>query len=235
MVDYADLLSLYVEFKDIFCHQIYWFESSSQQPVIIDGGGFIGMSVLYFKSLYPSARITCFEPDPGIFQMLKSNVRRNGCLEVNLIEAGLADREGVGSFLPDGMDGGRIAETAESTNIRTVLLSHYLSQPVDFVKLNIEGMELPVLQEVESAGRLRNIRNLVLEYHGWTAGPQRLGELLQLLDRNGFRYLVHDFDSETNFVSKPPFQHHFDAPWFVLVSAQRMDTHGLAVSAQSHR
>src|SRR5947209_3594708 len=48
-VAYSDLFSLYMEIKDIFSNQIYSFEPPSSRPVIIDGGGCIGISVLYFK------------------------------------------------------------------------------------------------------------------------------------------------------------------------------------------
>jgi hypothetical protein len=100
-------------------------------------------------------------------------------------------------------------------------LSDYLDEPVDFLKLNIEGEELPVLQEAAASGRLRNVRELVLEYHGWPGKQQGLGYILNLLDSNGYRYLVHDFDSQTCGASKPPFRMTADTTWFCLVYGRR--------------
>ncbi len=92
---------------------------------------------------------------------------------------------------------------------------------MEFLKLNIEGQELPVLREAEASGRLANVRQMVLEYHGWAGGKQVLGEILNLLDRNGFRYLIHDFDAQTNGATKPPFRWTPETQWFCLVYATR--------------
>jgi FkbM family methyltransferase len=222
-INYTDILSLYMEYKDIFVHRIYHFEAKNTKPYIVDGGGCIGMSVLYFKSVYPDARIISFEPDGEIFNNLQTNVMANGFKNVELIQAGLAAEAGEVSFVSDGSDGGKICGGRESnTTIRTVTLSDYLDSPVDFLKLNIEGQELPVLEEAAASGRLRNVRELVLEYHGWEGGEQRLGPILMLLDREGFRYLIHDFDAETCGASKPPFCTK-SATWFCLVYARRKD------------
>jgi FkbM family methyltransferase len=221
-VAYTDLMSFYMEYKDIFIRRIYHFDSAEPSPRIIDGGGCIGMSVLYFKRVFPAARILAFEPDRALCEILARNVAVNRLSDVQVVPAGLAAAEGTACFQPDGGDGGRVIEgNSAAVTIRTVRLSDCLAEPADFVKLNIEGQELPVLQEVEARGRLPNIRELVLEYHGWAGGPQRLGAILELLDRNGFRYLVHDFDQETNPASKPPFRLARPKTWFCLVYARR--------------
>ena len=223
-ITYTDILSLYMEFKDIFCNLIYHFENKNSRPFIIDGGSCIGISVLYFKSVYPDARIVCFEPDPEIFKILQNNLYVNNLNDITLINAGLAKEETVMSFKPDNSDGGKFVESDKNNlKIRTVRLSKYIPESVDFLKLNIEGQELPVLQEAEESGKLRNIKEMVIEYHGWPNENQKLGELLNILDRNGFRYLIHDFDRETCSASKPPFHLDSRTPWFCLVYAQRQD------------
>src|SRR5436309_530217 len=83
-----------------------------------------------------------------------------------------------------------------------------------------DGPDLPVLREARDSGRLSNVRRLVVEYHGWAGGDQRLGDLLNLLDQAGYRYLVHDFDSETGSLTKPPFKHRPKGDWFCLVHGQ---------------
>jgi FkbM family methyltransferase len=220
---YTDLLSLYMEYKDIFVRRIYHFQPPAGSPRIIDGGGCIGMSALYFKRVCSDARIICFEPDETALSVLRRNLAANGAGDVEVLPAGLAAEDGTAAFVPDGSDGGRIAAEGDSpVIIRTTRLSPYLDAEVDFLKLNIEGQELPVLQEVEAAGRLRQVRELVLEYHGWAGAPQRLGEILHLLDRNGFRYLVHDFDNQTCPASKPPFRITPRKTWFCLVYGLRV-------------
>ena len=221
-IQYTDLLSLYIEYKDIFVRRIYHFETSMPAPRVIDGGACIGMAALYFKSIHPAARVLSFEPDPALHGALKRNL--SGYADVQVVDAGLAAREGRAGFRSDGADGGRIVDgTRTTTDVETVRLSPYLDEPVDFLKLNIEGRELEVLEEVEAAGRLANVREMVLEYHGWAHGAQNLGKVLDLLGRNGFRYLVHDFDQETCGVTKPPFRHRPGADWFCLIHGRRVD------------
>lgn len=100
--------NFYMQYKDEFVRRIYHFDAARPDPRIIDGGGNIGMSVLYFKRVYPGARITCFEPDPAIFAMLEENLARNGLNDVRLIKAGLGGEAGEVRFAPDGTAGGQV-------------------------------------------------------------------------------------------------------------------------------
>jgi len=214
----------YMQVKDVFVRGIYRFTATRPDPLIIDGGSNMGVSILGFKRDHPASRVIGFEPDPEICKLLESNLKRNHADEnVTLVTAGLGATDGTATFAPDGSAGGRVNDndSGATRTIRIVRLSSYLQEPVDFLKLNIEGEELPVLRECAEAGVLGNVRQMVLEYHGWAGGAQRLGDLLNLLDSQGFRYFVHDFDAETCGVTKPPFRHRPHANWFCAVHAQR--------------
>jgi len=221
----TDGRSFFIQIKDEFVHGIYHFETENPCPVIIDGGSNIGVSILYFKQLYPNARIIGFEPDPAIFRMLSENIERNHLKDVEVFELGLGDSEGTTTFLADNSASGQFGEGENGITVNVAALSKYIDGPIDFLKLNIEGQELPVLEELEASGKLGHVRELVFEYHGWAESEQRLGELLNLLHRNGFRYFVHDFDDETGYATKPPFRWTPDTFWFCLVYAVRPDKH----------
>jgi len=212
--------NLYMQYKDECLHGIYDFTTTSTRPRIIDGGANIGMSILRFRQRHPGCHITAFEPDAGIAALCERNLQANGITDVDLRVAALGIASGTAMFSADQGSGGRV--TQEGDRVVTVeTLSSHLDQMADFVKLNIEGGECEVLEEVERAGRLGNISQMVVEYHGWPDRPPRLGQLLSLLERNGFRYLVHDLDVESGGTSKPPFRIPTDAPWFCLVYAMR--------------
>jgi FkbM family methyltransferase len=212
----------YMQYKDVFVRGIYRFRSTGPKPLIIDGGSNMGISILGFWQDHPESRIIGFEPDPEIFQLLRSNLGRNKTSHsVTLVMSGLGATDGIVTFTPDGSVGGRLDSASGQRTVNVVRLSSYLREPVDFLKLNIEGEELAVLRECAEAGVLQNVRQMVVEYHGWAHGPQRLGDLLNLLDSAGFRYFVHDFDAETCSVTKPPFRLRSNAHWFCLVHAQR--------------
>jgi FkbM family methyltransferase len=74
----------------IFFEETYFFRAASPEPVILDCGSNIGMSVLYFKMLYPAARIIA----PAAFAKLRDNVARNSLTGVTLHNCALSDEEG---------------------------------------------------------------------------------------------------------------------------------------------
>jgi hypothetical protein len=105
--------------------------------------------------------------------------------------------------------------------VRTERLSDYVSEPVDFLKLNIEGDELPVLLDAEASGALRNVREIVVEYHDWATSEQQLATLLDLLRREGFRYRTRDWDGP---LTRPGgVGREWGRPWSCLVGARRID------------
>src|SRR5215203_998957 len=66
----VDGASFVASYSEIFKRGIYRFETQSDSPVIIDCGANIGLSVIYFKRLFPAARIIAFEADPSVFDVL---------------------------------------------------------------------------------------------------------------------------------------------------------------------
>lgn len=219
-INCTDLLSFYMAAKDIFLHKIYSFETSKSHPRIIDGGGHIGLFTLFTKQRYPGAQITVFEPDYESFKLLNLNINMNGVEGVDVVHAGLHNCKDKVSFGSDNSDGTSIFAKDKTTVVDVVKLSDYIDSEIDFLKLNIEGSEFDVISEVES--KLNFINELVIEYHGFKEAGQNLHEILGILDRAGFRYMIHDFDNETNNVSKPPFHLDEDTRFFLLIYAKKL-------------
>lgn len=216
-----DPASLYTELKDIFENRIYHFESKAKkEPFIIDGGGHIGISVLYFKMIHKQAKILVFEPDPLSLKYLKMNVLQNNINGVTIIEKGLFSEEKKVGFISDGSDGGKISAAPGNMEIAAVVLSKYLDRPVDFLKLNIEGAEAAVFKEIST--RLRKIEQLVFEFHAFPEFHQDLHEILEILHVNGFRYVINHFDREVNPHAVPPFNINAKSKYFQLVYARQV-------------
>ena len=57
LVSYFRLNQLNYLFREIFVDAQYLFQADNDRPFIIDCGSNIGMAILFFKSLYPQARI----------------------------------------------------------------------------------------------------------------------------------------------------------------------------------
>jgi FkbM family methyltransferase len=66
------------------------------------------MASLYFKWLYPKARVRAFEPDPATFDLLKQNTGRNG-LDVQPHNCALWDQDGEVDFFVDSGNPGSLA------------------------------------------------------------------------------------------------------------------------------
>lgn len=187
------------------------------------------MSILYFKHVYPQARILGFEPDPKIFPYLQENISRNNLKDVKLIQTAIAGKEGHLSFCSDEKYGSHLAEGLSSQlphgwtkhEIPCVLLKKYLNEPVDFLKMNIEGAECEAL--MESADQLRMVREMIIEYHHLPGLPRTLHKILALFHDQGFEYLINDFDSVTNSAVDPPFKLTPETSYFLLIYARRLD------------
>lgn len=214
--------------KDIFERRCYHFDSTHPDPLILDAGGNIGLSVLYFKREYPKARIITFEPDPMVLPFLHENLRGNELTDVTVVEAALSSRQDQARFFADGKYGGALARAVavESVgipmNVPCVRLRDYLQEPIDFLKMNIEGAEWEVLED--SADSLGRVREMVIEYHHLPGLPRTLHDILALLHRTGFEYLLNDFDAETNPYVRPPFRLQATSRYFLLIYARRRDT-----------
>jgi len=179
-------------YDQIFVRQIYRFESSSETPLIIDGGANIGISVLYFKKLYPESRIIAFEPDPMIFRTLRANLKTFRLREVELVPKALWTDDSDLEFTQEGGEAGRLRAAKglhHRIKVAGARLKSYLDRQIDLLKLDIEGAETAVLKDC--AAELSRVQRLFVEYHSFADDPQTLHELLSLLHQAGFRMHIH--------------------------------------------
>jgi FkbM family methyltransferase len=187
---------------EIFRKKIYFFPCKTDTPFIIDCGANIGLSVLYFKRCFPHARIIAFEPNPQTFQILEQNIRQNHLQGVQLVQAAVAATDGEIQFyvgrdprelsLGDtGLRGAIVGPEQERRpiSVPAVRLSSYITRPIDYLKMDIEGMEETVLQEI--AEKLPLITEVRLEFHHSSANEANsLDRMLALLDQYNFKYAL---------------------------------------------
>jgi FkbM family methyltransferase len=189
LVDSASFLFMY---EEIFQKQIYKFAPASSKPLIIDGGANVGVSVLFFKWTYPESRIVAFEPDYKVFAALERNVANFELNNVTLINKALWSSETTLEFMTEGADAGRLCAFElgkEIYEVETKRLRELLTQPIDFLKLDIEGAETEVLKD--SADLLVNVNNIFVEYHSLAKKSQTLHLITTILNKAGFRIHIH--------------------------------------------
>ncbi len=190
--NWFEFLAIY---KDVFLLREYDLHTAQTQPVIIDCGAHIGVSALYFKQKYPRAKITCFEPTPHSFAVLKKNITQNKYRGIKLHNAALWHSTGKLRFAvnhdPRAVAWGNTAlpsntqlQKMNSITVTSQRLSQYITGRIDLLKLDIEGAELVVLKEIEP--QLHHIQEIVLEFHGTPDNRADLKTLLALLKRHHF-------------------------------------------------
>ena len=96
-------------------------------------------------------------------------------------------------FYSDGGMGGRVGNEYKNQIpkfIEAVPLLNYLTDDVDFLKIDIEGAEDAVIKYCK--GNLYKANNIFFEYHNNVNKPQTLHELLELVKNEGFQYYIKE-------------------------------------------
>lgn len=185
----ADSRSFFFSYREIFVQEIYRFNSETADPRIIDCGSNYGTSLVYFKDLYPTARITGIEADPKIFALLKANTSH---LDIDLRNKAVSHNSEPLQFFVEGSDGGRASHALDApkavVRVDAVTLDELIDGPVDFLKIDIEGSEGDA---IEACTKLSLVDQMFIEYHSFAASAQTLGRMLNRLTDEGFRYFIH--------------------------------------------
>ncbi len=157
------------------------------------------MSVLFFKRRYPRAQVIAFELDPQTFQILEQNIKQNHLQDVQLINAAVANDDGEIPFYVrqdstitwgnTSLKGVIIGSEQQWHTIRVhaVRLSSYITRRIDYLKLDIEGMEETVLQEIQE--KLPLITEIRAEFHCHSTNEaNNLDRTLAVLNKHSFKY-----------------------------------------------
>lgn len=199
-----DTMSFLFQHQEIFAEEFYYFKTDHEEPVIIDCGSNIGMSILYFKKLYPQARITAFEAEIDIASLLRNNLHTNGVHDVEIIDKAVWINEEGLLLGSESADSSSIySNSSHKRRVPTVRLRDYLlaEERIDFLKIDIEGSEIEVLDDCRDA--LDNVQNLFVEFHSYIDHPQSLSSVVKVFEENGFRYYI-----DTNQHRRRPFVNH---------------------------
>jgi FkbM family methyltransferase len=215
---------------DVFAGHEYAFETRRRAPLIVDAGAHVGVATHYFKRRFPHARVLALEANPVTFALLRKNISHNGLDDVRAIHAALAPEAGTIPFFASASDeepgawGDSViqqpwheGEATAVVQVPAVTLSSLLTEPIDLLKLDIEGLETAVLEE--AAPRLSTVRQVILEFHGTQRNPgNSLATILRILRRAGFTTEIRQFGA---VVAESAIQQ--DDPYWLSVHAERLN------------
>ena len=158
LIEYGEWAQIEI---DILCKFI------KQGDTVIDAGAYIGTHTIAFSNIVGnSGKVVSFEPNPIAFKILEKNCALNSCNNVMLYPYALGDIEKQvtlvvnkndnlgGSYLSDFLN----KESNKSNNqiiVEQKKLDSILNEPIHFIKADVEGMELKLLNGGE---------NLIIEY-----------------------------------------------------------------------
>lgn len=147
-----------------------------QPQVIFDIGANIGITALYYATVYPQARIYCFEPLPENIELLRFNTAALAD-RITIIPTGLGQRNGTFPFHPSGdpanLGGGSYHMAGNNPNptihlpVTTVgeICQKLGIKQVDLFKIDTEGAELDILKGIPQP-LLDRASALIGELHG---------------------------------------------------------------------
>ncbi|MHC1716305.1 MAG: FkbM family methyltransferase [Candidatus Dojkabacteria bacterium] len=182
--------------KEIFSNEIYSINLKSSKPKIYDLGSHIGLSILYFKTKYPNSEIVAFEPNPNVFHILEENIEGNGIKDVILRNLALGKKDSTRKLYIDSTGYGAFSTASFTKNawngkqktipidVETKQLSKFLSKDIDLLKMDIEGEELNILEELEESNKLKDVENILMEYH--PKEKSQFKRIKNMLEKNNF-------------------------------------------------
>lgn len=182
---------------------------------VYDIGAFEGLVTLFFAR--KAASVITYEPNPRNYRLCVQNVELNGLSNVQVLQRGISSKEGYIGLAWDplmpGAGSGNLEIASQITS--SVKAARSLEIPVttldadfermnlprpDFIKIDIEGMELDALK-----GMLKTIRtfhpDLFIEMHGAEVPDKIRNTLLvcQFLEESG--YSIYDVENQRHLTS----------------------------------
>ncbi len=214
-------------FTEMFIYNVYYFKSPVKDPFIIDCGGNIGMSLIYFKYLFPKAKIECYEPDPTTFQILKKNVQLNKFSSITLIQKGVSGKDGKMKFYSfgdiQGGSGNTLLESQvnfkniKSFDVDVVELRKENYSKIHFLKIDIEGAEGFMFESFKENDFLSIVDNVNLEYHyDISYEGNKLSLILSVLEKYKYNIIINQNTLITFYTSRR-FYRDLDKKYVLLI------------------
>ncbi len=117
---------------------------------IVEAGAYVGNHVVYYARFMRPRRTLVLEPNPEAIALLRRNLATNAvqCADLSKVGIGVAAATGTYDLVSEGTSnrGATRLVAAEAGSIQTAPLDQLLEGEVDFMKIDVEGMELEALE-----------------------------------------------------------------------------------------
>lgn len=211
------LEELYI-INEVFIENMYRIESKSDY-IVFDIGMNVGITSLYFSQFDNIKAIYGFEPFKPTFECANVNVMLNKkyTSKIHLSNVGLSNADksinlsfdpqnkgnvgikNVGIYEGDTKQLEQIELKQASTSLQKIINEHPGNKII--VKLDCEGSEYDIIENLESASMLPAFNIFMIEWHKMDGYKSRLNNLIASLKKNGFVvFTIGSFDSEIGMI-----------------------------------
>lgn len=159
--------------------------------VVIDAGALFGVHTLPLAELCPLGSVLAFEPQRIPFQMLCANMAINSQFNVDASKSALGEADGISRVraldpridMPWGLTRLESPYSSDGENVRVRTVDGMLLARLDFMKIDVEGSEAPVLRGAsETIKRCQPV--LYIEFN------ENRDAILALLGQLGYSYVI---------------------------------------------
>lgn len=194
---YPDRKIWVYQLLEIFVEDCYGVYKLPKNPLVFDCGANIGTFALFVKWSRPAGRVVCVEPSINNREYLEENVFSFQGHGVEVISKALGSNVGVAKIGGATSDTMRIDKNI-GEDVDVVPLSDLINEPVDLVKIDVEGFERYVVEGI--GDKIHFVKRIVVECHAYCDRKSDLVNIIDLLDDKKFdRFVVHslrDFEPD---------------------------------------
>ena len=179
-----------------------------QSATVVDVGAHFGFfSFFAALNLAPNAKIISLEPSKDNFKVLQKNLHQNSLPNIQALNIALDGQTGTRTFY-GGVSFNHSffsQQKKNPTSIPTCSLKDFFQQQnlaqIDFLKLDCEGAEFPILLQTEAAV-LDRITTISMEFHDLPDEGYTSLQLIRHLKKHGFEIIRYQHDADYSFCNQ---------------------------------
>jgi FkbM family methyltransferase len=162
---------------EIFLLRVYDLGPDDSVRKVVDLGGNVGYSCLFWCWSYPHATVITFEPHPLHCDLLERHLKQNHYQDrVKLVRAGGAPFSSTATLTDDEVGSSIVRQIGSKPSIQVELVDFFETVgpgPIDILKMDIEGSEYAIMQDDRFGELAARVRHLIMEWHVYE--PSHLG------------------------------------------------------------
>ena len=196
---------LYLVFKEIFLTDFYsiqtWVDQLPSVPIVIDVGANAGYFDMLLLSKRPDSKVYAYEAIESNVRLFEKNIDMNPPIgdkirlfhkavtgkpmdTITLFKEADADNSVTASVFHDFETHNLTAVTVKAISLAQILEENKLDR-VDFLKLDCEGSEYPILYE-SPRDILKKVKSIFLEVHNLDTSTRNFDFIKNFLESEGY-------------------------------------------------